>query len=136
MPDDRFRGKFIIRRPGQDRVDEGEREGGVRLPVILNPNDPARSKTVWVKAAYAPLLEPLQGQTSKAEAALREVFEEVQAQHTDAAGSGGGKGEPPIDADSSANTEGDKSGRGEGRSDEGQGSLLRSPWISMPSRFA
>jgi len=78
MPDAFFRGNFIVidRKRIKEKVENGRHV--YIFPVIMNPGDSSRSKTVWVKAAFAPGASPEKGQTSKAEHALREAYDELQ----------------------------------------------------------
>jgi hypothetical protein len=95
MPDDSFRGSFIFidRKRIKEQVENGRHV--YIFPVVMNPGDSSRSKTVWVKTAFARDTSPAKGQTSKAEQALREAYDELQKETSggkDGVGKDPGKG--------------------------------------------
>ena len=104
IPDDRFNGKFIF--IDRSKVRQARESGRMVyiFPVVLNPNDTTHRRTVWIKAAYSPVAVPPPGQTSKAEAALRDAFEELHEPAMAAAGGGHGGDNTPPDNDPAGDT--------------------------------
>ena len=84
--DDELRGRWVVIDPRQIKAQEDDekqhRGHAVVFPVQLNPQDPARRTTIWVKAGLgvATLTAPQEGQS--AEAMLKQALTEVQAEQT------------------------------------------------------